>query len=164
MSTLPLKKNEKKRKNGQLSLTSSHCLYKKTTTSVESLAMASDRHENRLRFQIMLDSNFEFTLDFRWVRIDRSLVFCAVFCRSLFVLWSVFRWSLHCLCFYMRLLITPFGIFKLLLDTFYLFSKGLNHPDLRARSISSFYLTTSWDKLLTRNLMIFQVYHEVISN
>jgi len=33
------------------------------------------------------------------VRVARSLVFCVVFCRSLFVLWSLFFWSLCCLSF-----------------------------------------------------------------
>jgi hypothetical protein len=42
---------------------------------------------------------------FSGVRVTRSLVFCVIFCRSLFGL-----------SFYLRILIAPFGISKLLLD------------------------------------------------
>ena len=42
------------------------------------------------------------------VRVTRSLVFCVVFCRSLFVLFSSFLWSLYCLfLFDLRILLTP---------------------------------------------------------
>ena len=34
-----------------------------------------------------------------WIRFARSLVFCVVFCRSLFVLLYFFSWSLCCLSF-----------------------------------------------------------------
>jgi hypothetical protein len=54
------------------------------------------------------------------VRAAQSLVFCVVFCRSLFVLLFFFFCPLHCLSFDLRLLITPlvssdypFGIFWL---------------------------------------------------
>ena len=44
---------------------------------------------------------------FSRVRVARSLVFCVVFCRSLFVLLSVFFWPLCCLSSYdLRILIT----------------------------------------------------------
>jgi len=42
-----------------------------------------------------------------------SLVFCVIFCRSLFVLLSFFFWPLYCQSFFdWQLLITPFGIFS----------------------------------------------------
>ena len=41
------------------------------------------------------------------------LVFCVTLCRSLFVLLSFFIWPSCSLSFALRLLITPFGIFKL---------------------------------------------------
>ena len=47
----------------------------------------------------------EFTHGFSRVRVTRCLVFCVMFCRSLF-----------CFSFHLRILIAPFGIFKLLLD------------------------------------------------
>ena len=37
-----------------------------------------------------LSREHEFTLGFSWVRVARSLVFCVVFCRSLFVFWPLF--------------------------------------------------------------------------
>jgi len=50
----------------------------------------------------------EFTLGFSVVRVTRSLLFCVVFCRSLFVLLSNFFWPLCCLSFFdLRLLIIP---------------------------------------------------------
>jgi hypothetical protein len=49
-----------------------------------------------------------FTPVFSGVRGALSLVFCAMFCRSLFVLLSIFFWPLYCLSFDLRLLITPF--------------------------------------------------------
>jgi hypothetical protein len=49
----------------------------------------------------------EFTTVFRRVRVAWYLVFCVMFCRSLFVLWFFFCWSLCCLSFDLRLLITP---------------------------------------------------------
>jgi hypothetical protein len=46
-----------------------------------------------------------FISGFSGVRVTRSLVFCVVFCRSLFVLLSFFFWSLCCLSFFdLRLL------------------------------------------------------------
>ena len=47
----------------------------------------------------------EFTPSFE-VHVARSLVFCVMFCRSLFVLLSYFIWPLCCLFFDWRLLIT----------------------------------------------------------
>ena len=44
---------------------------------------------------------------FSGVRVTRSLVFCPVFCRLLFVLLYFFFWSLCCLSFFLRILITP---------------------------------------------------------
>ena len=46
----------------------------------------------------------EFTPIFSWVRVIRSLDFCVLFCRSLFVLFSFF-WQLYCLTFELWLLI-----------------------------------------------------------
>jgi len=54
---------------------------------------------------------------FSGVRVARALVFCVVFCRSLFILLSFFFWSLYCLSFDLRLQITLFGIFNLFLDS-----------------------------------------------
>ena len=48
-----------------------------------------------------------FTPSFSGFRFTRSLVFCVMFCRSLFVLLSFFCWSLYCLFFFdIRLLIS----------------------------------------------------------
>jgi hypothetical protein len=48
----------------------------------------------------------EFTSGFSEVRVARSFVFCAMFCRSLFVILSFFSWPLCCLSFSdLRLLI-----------------------------------------------------------
>jgi len=44
---------------------------------------------------------------FREVRVSRTLVFCLVCCRSLFVLLSFFVWTLYYLSFNLRILITP---------------------------------------------------------
>ena len=44
---------------------------------------------------------------FSWGSCSRSLVFCAMFCRSLLVPLFLFYWSLHCLSFFnVRFLIT----------------------------------------------------------
>ena len=51
---------------------------------------------------------------FSGVRVAQSFFFCVVFCRSLFVLLSFFLLSIV-LSADLRLLITPFGIFKLFL-------------------------------------------------
>jgi hypothetical protein len=48
----------------------------------------------------------EFTSGVRWVFVAQSLVFCALLCRSLFVLLSFLRWPLHCLSYHLRHLIT----------------------------------------------------------
>ena len=47
-------------------------------------------------------------LGFCRFRVVRSLVFCEIFCISLFVLFSLFFWPLSCLYFFdLRILITP---------------------------------------------------------
>jgi hypothetical protein len=46
--------------------------------------------------------------------ISRSLVFCVMICRSLFVISSVFFWSLCYLSFDLRIPITPISIFKVI--------------------------------------------------
>ena len=50
------------------------------------------------------------------VHVGQSLVFCVVFCQSLFVILSYFFWWLYCLSNYLRLLISdyPFNICKLI--------------------------------------------------
>ena len=49
----------------------------------------------------------EFTLGFSGVRVIRSLISCVVFCRSLFILLSLFHWPLcFLLFFHLRILIT----------------------------------------------------------
>jgi hypothetical protein len=48
-----------------------------------------------------------FTLPGGWGgRVARSLVFCVIFCRSLFVLLSPFLWTLYCLSFDIPLLVS----------------------------------------------------------
>jgi len=48
----------------------------------------------------------EFTYGFQWVRVARSLVFCVVLCRSLFVFLCLYVWLLCCLSFFdLRILI-----------------------------------------------------------
>jgi hypothetical protein len=49
----------------------------------------------------------EITTVLSGVRFARSLFFCEVFCRSLFVILSFFFWQLCCLSFDLRILITP---------------------------------------------------------
>jgi hypothetical protein len=59
-----------------------------------------------------------FTLVFSGVRVAQSLVFCVVFCRSLFVLLCFFFWSLYCLSFFdwqFTISDCPFHIFKFFL-------------------------------------------------
>ena len=94
-------------------------------------------------------SNFQIVsspLVFSRVRIARSVLFCVVFCRSLFGIKSLFCWPLQCLSFYLRFLKIPW--------VFSSFSwKHLNYPDLRTRSISSFFLTIKWNKLLTLEII-----------
>jgi hypothetical protein len=41
------------------------------------------------------------------VHVDRTLVFCVMFCRSLFVILCFFFWPLFCMSFDLRLLIMP---------------------------------------------------------
>jgi hypothetical protein len=52
------------------------------------------------------------------VRVARSLVFCVVFCRSLFVLLSLFFCPLCYISFLISTSDYPFGIFKLFLTMF----------------------------------------------
>jgi hypothetical protein len=50
----------------------------------------------------------EFIPCFCGVRVARSLVFCVMFCRSLFVLLTFFFWPLYCMSFFdLQYLITP---------------------------------------------------------
>ena len=49
----------------------------------------------------------EFTTGFSEVRVVRSLIFCVMFCRSSFVLLYFLVWSLCCMSFDLRILITP---------------------------------------------------------
>jgi hypothetical protein len=54
---------------------------------------------------------------FNGVHVARSLVFCVVFCKMLFVLLSFFFWPLYCLSFFdLRLLITSLVSSKLFLQ------------------------------------------------
>jgi hypothetical protein len=47
------------------------------------------------------------------VLVARFIVFCVMFCRSLFFLLSTFVWSLYCVSFFeLRFLITPLGYWK----------------------------------------------------
>ena len=46
---------------------------------------------------------YEFTPVYCKVCVARPLVFCVMFCRSLFVLLSIFPWQLYCLSFKLRL-------------------------------------------------------------
>ena len=48
----------------------------------------------------------QLTPAFNWVHIARSIVFCVMFYRSLFVFVSFFFWPLCCLSFDLRLLLT----------------------------------------------------------
>jgi hypothetical protein len=55
---------------------------------------------------------------FSGVRVARSLVFCVLFCRSLFVLLSFLFWPLCCLFFFdLRILITPLVLSNFLVIT-----------------------------------------------
>ena len=55
---------------------------------------------------------------FSGVRVARSVLFCVVLCRSLFVLLSVFFWPLYYMSFFdSRLLFLTFGVFKLTNNT-----------------------------------------------
>ena len=57
----------------------------------------------------------DFTPVFSGVHIARSLVFCEIFCRTLFVLLSFFFRPLCCLSLFNSVSNYPFGIFKLFL-------------------------------------------------
>jgi hypothetical protein len=57
--------------------------------------------------QLTLPDHTSSSTVFSGVRGARSLFFCVMFCRSLFVPLSFFFWPLYCLSFYLRLLITP---------------------------------------------------------
>ena len=53
------------------------------------------------------------------ISVARSLVFCVVFCRSLFVFLSLFFWPLYCLFFFdLRILITSLVSSKMFLFIF----------------------------------------------
>ena len=59
----------------------------------------------------------EFTPGFYWGSRNSSFNFMCMFCRSLFVLLYFFYWPLCCLFFFdLRILIAPFGVFKLFLS------------------------------------------------
>jgi hypothetical protein len=60
------------------------------------------------------------------VRVARTIVFCVVFCRVLFVIVSLFIWPLHCISFALRLLIT------LLVSSHFSLSITMSNPDLLA--------------------------------
>ena len=55
----------------------------------------------------------EFTPIFSWIRVARSLVFCVVICRSLFVLFSFFYHCVVCPSSIYGFWLYPLGIFKL---------------------------------------------------
>ena len=71
-----------------------------------------------------LDNNHSLTCSvqylclFNGVCVTRSLVLCVMFCILLFVLLPFYFWPLCCLSFDLRILITSFGIFKLILLMF----------------------------------------------
>jgi hypothetical protein len=61
-------------------------------------------YNNKLRYRVVCTK----PPGFGGVRVVRSLVFCAMFCRWLFVLFPLFFWPLCCLSFfYLRPLVTP---------------------------------------------------------
>jgi hypothetical protein len=73
-------------------------------------------YNSLFRFFIKILEDALFAFDLIQHNITQSLVFCVMFCRSLFVLLSFFLWPLCCLFFFdLRIRITPFGIFKLFL-------------------------------------------------
>ena len=51
------------------------------------------------------------------VRVARSLAFCVMYCRQLFVIFAFFFWPLYCLLFFSSIYESdwPFGIFKFVL-------------------------------------------------
>ena len=60
----------------------------------------------RIFFQQHWESEYFFRKKPYGVRVDQSLIFSVIFCRSPFVLLSLFIWTLHCLpFFYLRYLI-----------------------------------------------------------
>jgi hypothetical protein len=61
---------------------------------------------------------------FSGIRVTRSLVFCVMFCRSLFVSFVLFLWPLCCLSLFTHS-DYPFGIFKLFLTFFTQYTKSL---------------------------------------
>ena len=62
-----------------------------------------------------LPEHLSSTSVFSRVRVTRSLVFCVMFCRSLFVLLSFFVWPLCCLSFDVQILITSLWYLQTLL-------------------------------------------------
>ena len=65
-------------------------------------------------------SSLNFTPCFSEVHVARSLIFCVVFCRSLFVFLSFFCWSLYCLSFCWSLYCLSFCWSLYCLSFFYL--------------------------------------------
>ena len=67
----------------------------------------------RLDLGTLLFGAPEFIPAFSTFRVAQSLVFCVVFCRSLFLFLSISIWSFHCLSFFdFTAFDCPFGIFK----------------------------------------------------
>ena len=86
------------------------------TLGFSNLSMINIRFQKKFYLkQFTLSVAPELTLVFSGVDVARSLVFSVFVCRSLFVLLSVFPWTLYGLSFELRLLIIPVDIFKLLI-------------------------------------------------
>ena len=84
---------------------------------------------NRCNMQELhtLPENLSSPVVFCGVRVARSLVFCVVFCRSLFVILYFLFWPLCCLFFFDTDSDYSFGIFKLFLIKPALISVHYNH-------------------------------------
>ena len=69
---------------------------------------------------------------FKGVCVARYIVFRVVLCRSLYMYMflSFFFWTLYCLSFDLRILITPFGIFKLFIKLILLYMTAFIHSNL----------------------------------
>ena len=110
------------------------------------------------------------------LRVTQSLLFWVLFCRSLAVLLSFFFWPLCCLSFFaLRLLITPFRIFKLFHETCMVFNVTFNN--ISVVSWQSFLLVvetgvprennrpaTSHRQTLSHNFVSMIPRHELYSN
>ena len=92
-------------------------------------------------------------------RVARSIVFCAMFCRSLFVLLYSFSWSLYCMSFLdLSLLITPlvsknissYPVYYILFQ----FHKGC----IMWHSLIRFYIPWA-DRSYIRNLACYHIIH-----